>query len=83
MDTAEIREVREALARLENLQALVREDIARLGRIKGEVLAAVEKFKENLGFTEPELVAMRAQELLDAIEDAFETKEQGDDDTGT
>lgn len=83
MNSAELNEVKSALARLEKLQALVHEDIEKLDRIKGEVLDAIETFDKNLGFTAPELWGMRLKQLREAVEDAFETTEQGNDDTGT
>jgi hypothetical protein len=46
--------------------------------LKAEVLAAVDRFERNLGFTAPELIGMRIDELRGQIKGAFE--EDGDDD---
>jgi hypothetical protein len=53
---------------------------AEIARLRGQALAAVDKFESYLGFTAPELIGMRIEQLRGMVSDVFEV---GDADAGS
>jgi hypothetical protein len=43
-----------------------------MSEIRDEILAAIDRFERDLGFTAPELIGMRIDELRGMVRGAFE-----------